>query len=427
MKKLQIRQTDDVLWHQTSGGGPELPVLKGARRADVAVIGGGLLGLGTALELRQQGVDVAVLEASVAAAGASGRNAGFVVPNLAKSDPTDLKRQLGPEAGMRLARLVSSGGEKLFGRTRDLGIDCDAVESGWIQPAHSAEAVAVARRRCEDWQALGRPVEWLEADDVERLLGCPGYPGGWIDRSGGTIHPVKYVNGLAEAVIQAGGAVFGESPVTAIERTGGTWRLSTPVGTLEADTVVVCTNAMVGALHPVLAKSFVPLTVFQMATQPLDAETAARLLPGRQAMSDTRADLFTFRFDPDNRLITGGMAILPWGAEARLAAFMCARLKDMLKLPALPQTDFIWSGEAAVTRNYLPAIHELGPGLWAGFGCNGRGLAMTTVLTGELAALAIEGPGADTAVPVTPLKPLPLHGLIKHAPRIWLIKARMAG
>ena len=53
-----------------------------AAGADVCVVGAGLAGLSAALELRQRGFTVALLEAKTVGWGASGRNAGHVLPTL---------------------------------------------------------------------------------------------------------------------------------------------------------------------------------------------------------------------------------------------------------------------------------------------------------------------------------------------------------
>src|SRR5574338_1102029 len=64
------------------------PPLAGDARADVAIVGGGLTGLSTALALKRAGVDVVVLEREFCGFGASGRNAGHLTPTIGKDLPT---------------------------------------------------------------------------------------------------------------------------------------------------------------------------------------------------------------------------------------------------------------------------------------------------------------------------------------------------
>ena len=61
------------------------PTLIGNVQADVCVIGGGLAGLSTALELVSRGRSVVLLEAARVAWGASGRNGGFVLQEIGRA------------------------------------------------------------------------------------------------------------------------------------------------------------------------------------------------------------------------------------------------------------------------------------------------------------------------------------------------------
>jgi glycine/D-amino acid oxidase-like deaminating enzyme len=62
-----------------------------------------------------------------------------------------------------------------------------------------------------------------------------------------------------------------------------------------------------------------------------------------------------------------------------------------------------------MTRDHLPHLHELAPGLLAGVGYNGRGVAMATVMGRLLARRALGIPVAELGFPVSPVMPLPLH------------------
>src|SRR5215207_7276265 len=70
---------------------------------DVAVVGGGLTGLSTALHVARTGATVAVLEAHTVGWGASGRNGGMATTGLVPGFPTAVKRY-GPEAATRMFR-----------------------------------------------------------------------------------------------------------------------------------------------------------------------------------------------------------------------------------------------------------------------------------------------------------------------------------
>ncbi len=189
---------------------------------------------------------------------------------------------------------------------------------------------------------------------------------------------------------------------------------------MRAGKVLIATNAYGGTLNPTLRQTYFPLKVFQIATAPLPREIRQRLLPGGQGVGDTRRNLFTFRFDSENRLISGGMHILGAGADTRVPRTIWRRLARHLDLPELPPLDHSWSGMAAVEPDFLPRLVDLGPGMIAGFACNGRGIAMTTAMGKVLADWAAGTDARDLALPFAPPAPIPFHGLLRHAPNMLL-------
>ncbi|MER8553967.1 FAD-binding oxidoreductase [Mesorhizobium sp. M0199] len=408
------------LWHAVGRNRRDRPALEGALDVDLAIVGGGFSGLSTALHTAERGISVAVLEAEIIAWGATGRNAGFVVPNFAKRDPDDIIAQLGPERGERLVDFAAGSADLVFALIKRHAIECDAVQSGWIQPAHSPAALQKTRSRAEQWAQRGRQTVALDRQAVEELTGVRGYLGGWIDRSGGVLNPVEYARGLADAAEKAGARIFEHTRVKSIERTGGGWTLKTASGSVRAEKVLVATNAYGGQLERTLQRTYFPLKIFQIATAPLPREYRTRLLPGGQGVGDTRRNLFTFRFDGENRLITGGMHVFGPGADTRVPRAIWRWLARHLDLPGMPPIDYSWSGMAAVEPDFLPRLVDLGPGLVAGFACNGRGIAMTTAMGKVLADWADGTKPQDLPLPFGPSSPIPFHSLMRHAPNMVL-------
>ncbi|MDB5665746.1 FAD-binding oxidoreductase [Cypionkella sp.] len=409
-----------TLWHATAAPAALRPKATGEITADLLVIGGGFAGLSTALHAAEAGLRVVLLEAEQIASGATGRNAGFVVPNFAKVDPEGVRATLGESKGNQLVQMAAGSADLVFDLIKRHAISCDAVRSGWIQPSHSPTALDRAKDRVRQWSAEGRPVEFLTAAAVQNLTGAQGWLGGWIDHSGGVLNPVSYARGLARAAETEGAQLHENSRVTALTATPEGWQARTETATIQAARVVVTTNAYADGLIPGLAHSFFPLKVFQIATQPLPQSIRERLLPGGQCVSDSRRNLFTFRFDAANRLITGGMHILGLGADARVPKAIRRRMAQMLKLADLPPLDYAWSGMAAVMPSFLPRLIAPAPGLIAGIACNGRGIAMTTAMGRELALWAAGTPAEALAIPVGPPAPIPLHALMRHAPNALL-------
>ncbi|SCB15169.1 NAD(P)/FAD-dependent oxidoreductase [Rhizobium multihospitium] len=423
MPSNAARLTNPTLWTLTAGPAPELSGSLPSR-CDAVVIGGGFTGLTTALHLARAGRSVTVLEAGQLGAGASGMNAGFVVPNFAKADPATVRQKLPRDTADTLLSLVGTGADEVFRTIVEEQISCDAAQTGWLQPAYGGAMAEILRQRARDWTELGRPVEFLDANAIQSETGMEIYSGGLIDYSGGTIHPLNYLYGLARAVIRRGGTIRENSAVEHVKQHGGTWRVSLAGHEIETDVVILATNAFTDGIAARMGRTGVPLKVYQVATKPIDAETVARIAPNRRPVGDTRSNLFTYRLDRDNRLISGGMAVNPIGAFERIGRAVVDRLTSELRLPRRPGVEIVWTGTAIMTPDFLPRLYRFGDGFFGGIGCNGRGIAMTAQLGRILAKLALGEPVDSLPIPLQSSRPLPFHRLTPVVASLALAHAR---
>ena len=413
-----------TLWWRTAAAAPSFEPLCADGDADVVVIGAGFTGLTAAWQLARRGARVTVLEARTVASGASGLNAGFVVPSFAKADPASVIARLGDERGGRLLALVGAGAERVFKTIRDHGIDCDAEQVGWLHVAHSRDALPALASRVDAWRRLGRPVRLLDEGQARALTGARHCSGGMLDPSGGTLHPLNYAYGLARLAGKAGAVIHEHAAVSNVERTGRSWHVGSNGFKIRADQVLLCTHAGDQGVARRLHRVVLPLRVYQLATRPLPRSLVHRISPHRTPVADTRANLFTYRLDRDDRLISGAMPVLRYGAEGRMRRMIVRRLQHELQLPDLPAVDCIWDGVAAMTSDFLPHLYEFGPGFIGGLGCNGRGIALTAML-GEVLADAADGRAwNDLPIPRASTSPVPFRLLAGAAPAIAVAHAR---
>ncbi len=398
------------------------PPLQGGIKADVAVIGAGFLGLVTALHLAEAGVSTVLLEADEPGFGASGRNTGFVVPSL-KSHlrPSDVARIIGAERAERLFRLVGRSGSIVFDLCDRLGLACNAERSGWLQPAHSVDAVRIIERSRDDWRSLGREVEILTREETARAIGTDGFLAAMLDRTGGQINPLAYARELARVLVEKGGRLHCASRVTALDRRQGRWHVTTAGGQVETDRVILTTNALVGRLVPEVDDSIVPVHVHQIATQRLPVEVQAEVLPSRSCCADTRRHTFAVRWSPDGRLVTGGLVLPGPGELGRAARFFARRLERFFPKLRRIHAEHVWAGTIAVTTDSLPRFFSVAPGLDAAFACNGRGIALTTALAAEIARLVTGRMSeAEFILPRLPPSRVPGRRFASLARPLWL-------
>jgi glycine/D-amino acid oxidase-like deaminating enzyme len=380
-------------------------------RVDVAVVGAGYLGATAALALAEGGARVAVVERGTLVEGASALNGGQVIPGLKRS-PSGLIAQLGRERGEAVTGFVMRSADLVFGLIARHGIECGAARSGWIQAAASPAAAREQRARVAEINERGGAAVLLDAGEVQRLLGAraDAYCGGWLNRDAGTLHPLNYLYGLVRAALAAGARIYTQSEALQLSRKASSWQLRLAHGpVLTADQVLVCTNAYSDDLWPGLRQSILPASSLQIATAPLPAELLAQILPDGQAVSDSRRVMNYFRIGPQGRFMLGGRG--PFRAARR--GDYDGLIRAMWQLyPQLQGTavEHFWAGQVALTRDFLPHLHQPQPGLWCVLGCNGRGIALAsalgTAIGGQLLGRAGTHPFA-----VTPLRRLPLHRL----------------
>lgn len=398
----------DSLWSATASPAQALPTLQGDQKFDVAIVGGGYTGLSAALHLAERGVRAAVLEAHEPGWGASGRNGGQVNPGL-KLARAELRTLFATDLADRMYDAAAGAPKFLFDLTRRIGIDCAPVETGTYRVAHSAPALRTLEAAARTLNAEGFAVRMLDKRAVADEIGTRGYLGGYLDPRGGNLHPLEYVRGLARVAVARGASIYAGSPVVALERVNDGWRARTPGGMVNANSVIIGTNGYTDKLWPGLAQSLLAVQTFQIATAPLTGADSRAILPQRQAVYDSRRLILYFRKSPDDRVVLGGRASFSVAPRTADYAVLRRALTGLFPALATVPIDYRWAGRVALTRDFLPHLHEPAPNLFVALGYNGRGVAMATRMGQVLADLA--SGNRDIPFPITAIRGIPLHPL----------------
>lgn len=370
---------------------PELapfPVLKGAVRADVCIVGGGFTGLSAALHLAEAGADVVLVEAHRVGFGASGRNGGQLGSGQ-RQDQQTLEKMVGPDAARRLWDL----GEEAKALVRELavrhGIDCD-LRDGIAWAGSSDRSVRDLHAYAEHMDRVyDYPLEVHDAARFAALCPSPAYKGGVVDRGAAHLNPLKLALGLARAADRAGARIHERSAVHHITQ-GQKVTVQTESGRVEADHLILACNGYLGGLDRQVAARVMPINNFVVATEPL-GEDADRVLSEEIAVADDRFVVNYFRLSPDKRLLFGGGETYGYRFPQDIRAKVRKPLTEIFPHLRDVTLTHAWGGTLAITMKRLPHLARLAPNVLSASGYSGHGLG-NAVQAGRLMAEAVRGP-----------------------------------
>ena len=217
-------------------------------RADVAIVGGGYMGLSSALHLAEAGRSVVVLEAEDIGFGASGRNGGQANPGLRVTE-AQLVERFG-ERGRGLFRLGEEATDFLADLVHRKSLRCSFVRPGVIRLAHSDKALAGLEAFHKGATARGIATRMLSKGETSKMVGDVRYIGGLFDPRGGSVHPLDLAREMARVSVDGGARIFTRSQVTALDPGGGGWVVRTRHGTVTARQVIVATNGYSDRTRP---------------------------------------------------------------------------------------------------------------------------------------------------------------------------------
>ncbi|WP_419757384.1 NAD(P)/FAD-dependent oxidoreductase [Acidisoma sp.] len=388
----------------------DLDRLAGDLRAGIAIIGGGITGLSSALHLAELGFDVLLLEAHEPGWGASARNGGQINPGF-KPDPDQVERDFG-EFGRRMVHFSYAAPDALFRLVERYQLQCEARQTGTLRAATTSKTLNDLTRLSAQYAALGMAADLLDAEDAFAATGHRRYRGILRDPCGGSVNPLGYVRGLANAAIAAGARLYGRSPVVQLSRTSdGAWRVCTPNGSVVADRLIIGTNGYTDNLWPNLKRTIVPVWSGITSTEPLPDPVARQIMPNGGVLYELGSVTVYYRLDVANRLLIGGRSSL---RDMRGPEGFRYLQRYAVKLwPALNSVAWThgWNGQLGMTADHYPHLHEPEPDVLMALGYNGRGVAMATAMGGVIARRISGEPPEALDMPITDIKPIPLHGL----------------
>jgi glycine/D-amino acid oxidase-like deaminating enzyme len=232
---------------------------------DVVIVGGGIVGCSTAywLHRRRPSLRVALVEAHTLGAGASGRNAGFVLQGAAPRYGVDVERY-GERTARRLWHFTRANRDLMASELP--GPAFGWTSNGSLTVAGTAEEDERLQASVAQLRAAGAPVVYLDPEETnDRIRGTDFY-GGLYVTTGAVVDPLRLVRHLAQA---SEATLHTHLPVEALrwnERDGVL--LETPDLRLWGRRVVLAVGPSLPSLMPALADYVRPVRAQMLATSP---------------------------------------------------------------------------------------------------------------------------------------------------------------
>lgn len=367
----------DSYYYRTVTDHAPRPELEGSRSADVCIVGGGLAGLGTARELLARGKSVIVVESERIGWGASGRNGGFVSPGWSQN-LTALEKKLGLGHARKLFDLSVEGVEIVRHNLGELELpDCSPTAGKFLVQRYPC---ADAMRTYRDHMAKRYDYHYrfVDREELRDSLKTSTYHHALVDTRAFHFHPLNYSLGLARAILAEGGAIFENSPMIALEKTGNGERLvKTEKGQITCGEAVLCCGGYGSKSLPGIGDAFLPIATYIVLTERLGPRLD-QAVATRHAVGDGRRASDYYRIVDGDRLLWGGrISTRNIENPERLAAML---RRDLLQVyPQLGEIkiEASWSGLMGYAGHRMPHVTGIEPGLWACMSFGGHGVNTT--------------------------------------------------
>jgi glycine/D-amino acid oxidase-like deaminating enzyme/nitrite reductase/ring-hydroxylating ferredoxin subunit len=364
----------------------EAPPLDGDQKADVVVIGSGIAGLSTAYELTGRGRSVIVLDRGRIGSGMTARTTAHLVSAL-----DDGYAHLIEARGVDIARVVYQSQRAAIDRIEAIQanerIACDFQRvDGYLvlapgTPAYELDHELAACSKAGIPVSDAREPTALHAKNLVRSLRFPNQA---------RFHPLKYLAGLARAITQRGGRLFGETAVESAmeEKTGVV--VKTDRGTVRATDVVFATNSPIGGSVTIHTKQ-APYRTYALA-----ATLARGSLPDALYW-DTLDPYHYVRLQPHSErqdiVIVGGEDHKSGQADDGEARFAALERWARERLPKMGKVIHRWSGQVMEPADYMGFIgrNSGDKHRYIATGDSGQGITNGVIASMLIANLILDG------------------------------------
>jgi len=358
---------------------------------DICIIGGGLTGISSAINLSKKGYSVILCEARKIGWGASGRNGGQLGIGMRK-DQFTIEKKLGLRHAKELWSLGLEAVEDVKNLIKENEIDCHLV-NGVMSTACFEKDIDEYKFEIEH-MAKNYDFEgyrFFNKEKIREEINSKMYLAGLLNSGSYHLNPLKLTLGLAKVAQKNKVKIFENTPIEKIREEGDRVQVMSKKGLIRANQVVVACNGYLDSILGSKKNKFMPINNYVVATEPLGEKRARQIIKNNYAVCDTRFIIDYYRFSEDWRMIFGGGETFTSNFVKNATSFVSKRMIKVFPQLQNVKIDYSWGGTLAITVNRLPHFGTLmNNKVSYAFGYSGHGLALS-VLAGKLIAENIHG------------------------------------
>jgi len=346
---------------------------------DICVIGGGLTGVSSALNLAKSGYSVALCEARTIGWGASGRNGGHLGIGMRKQQII-LEKILGKDHAKELWNLGLESVKESLKLINEYKIDC-GLQKGVISAGSyhndKHDFLFEIEHLQKNYNFDG--YKYLNKKQINDEINSNLYHSGLLNNFSYHINPLKFLIGLANELIKYNVKIYENTPVTKLIDEGDSVKIHNYNKIIKAEKVVVGCNGYLDKLLGKLRNKFMPINNYIIATEPLGEVRAKELIKNNFAVSDSRFIIDYYRLSEDWRMIFGGGETFTSKFVHDSKNFVWKRMCKVFPTLKDYKIEYSWGGTLAITVNRLPNFGTLmNEKLIYAHGYSGHGLALST-------------------------------------------------
>jgi len=359
-------------------------------KTNVIIIGGGLMGLSTALYLGQRGIKALVLEKDSPGRHASGVNAGGL---------RQLNRHF-TEIPLTIAAA------KIWKNIQELmDSDCDVQLSGQVRIAETEAELKILQKRVNDLNAHGFDHECIiDQETLYKLVPklVKGCVGALYNSDDGFARPFHVATAFRQKAISLGAEIRSGVEVIAIEAINNGWKVKTNQEIFTASSIVNCAGAWANRIAEMFNEA-VPLT----PKAPMLMVTE-RLPPFLKPVVGTVGHKLSFKQMQNGTVIIGGahLAKLDFQQERTEINYVELKASAQTVTKLFPQMAPVrivrtWAGIEGFMPDNIPVISpsSKAKGVFHAFGFSAHGFQLSPIVGRIMSEFIVDG---KTEFPIAP-------------------------